>query len=88
MKSNLIIGICLIAIDEAHCVSQWGHDFRVTYRRLGYKLRQVFIHIPFMALTATATTQIRLDIIQSLGLKNAIITCSGLDRFVWIIVKS
>ncbi|XP_052813197.1 bifunctional 3'-5' exonuclease/ATP-dependent helicase WRN-like isoform X2 [Mya arenaria] len=73
------VGIDLIAIDEAHCVSQWGHDFRDAYRQLG-KLRALFPNVPIMALTATATPEVRLDICRSLKLKNPMVTCSGFDR--------
>ncbi|GLT28931.1 hypothetical protein SLA2020_038330 [Shorea laevis] len=58
-------GIALFAIDEVHCVSKWGHDFRPDYRRLSV-LRGNFIDIPLMALTATATVQVREDVINSL----------------------
>ncbi|KAL3831994.1 hypothetical protein ACJMK2_023678 [Sinanodonta woodiana] len=76
---NAKVGIDLIAIDEAHCVSQWGHDFRSAYRSLG-KLRNVFPQIPIMALTATATPEVRKDICRSLKLKNPIVICTGFDR--------
>ncbi|KAL5566038.1 hypothetical protein UlMin_029202 [Ulmus minor] len=71
-------GIALFAIDEAHCVSKWGHDFRPDYRRLSV-LRENFsacslkflkFDIPLMALTATATIQVRADILKSLSMKN------------------
>src|SRR5947207_426478 len=57
----------LIAIDEAHCISEWGHDFRPEYRQLA-KLRTHFPDVPIMALTATATEHVRDDIIKQLKL--------------------
>ncbi|KFM69975.1 Werner syndrome ATP-dependent helicase, partial [Stegodyphus mimosarum] len=76
---NEKIGITLFAIDEAHCVSQWGHDFRSSYRKLG-KLRSTFNHVPFMAVTATATPVVLNDICSSLNLVNPIRVCSSFDR--------
>jgi len=58
----------LLAIDEAHCISEWGHDFRPEYRRLA-ELRQHFPEVPLMALTATATERVRLDIVKQLRLR-------------------
>ncbi|KAJ7034020.1 ATP-dependent DNA helicase [Mycena alexandri] len=56
-----------LVIDEAHCISEWGHDFRAEYRRLGI-FRERFEDIPIMALTATATPAVQLDIIRTLGM--------------------
>lgn len=60
--------IDLLAIDEAHCVSKWGHDFRVQYRNL-WKLRSILKGVPVLAVTATATPQVQQDICSSLKLK-------------------
>lgn len=60
--------INLIAIDEAHCVSQWGHDFRPAYLKIA-KLKELFPNLPFLALTASATERVKEDIIKQLQLK-------------------
>ncbi len=73
------IPLALIAIDEAHCVSQWGHDFRPEYAALG-ELRQHFPEVPFIALTATADPQTREDIVQVLGLHHAQQYITSFDR--------
>ena len=69
----------LLAVDEAHCISQWGHDFRPEYAALG-QLRQRFPELPFMALTATADDTTRLDIVRLLGLNDPYIQVSSFDR--------
>lgn len=61
-------GVNLLAIDEAHCISEWGHDFRPEYRQLA-ELRQLFPTVPMMALTATATARVRHDIVTLLKLR-------------------
>ncbi|KAL2470842.1 ATP-dependent DNA helicase Q-like 4A [Abeliophyllum distichum] len=75
----LISGICLLAVDEAHCISEWGHDFRVEYKQLG-RLRDVLPNVPFVGLTATATEKVRSDIISSLKMKNPHVTIGSFDR--------
>jgi ATP-dependent DNA helicase RecQ len=69
----------LLAVDEAHCISQWGHDFRPEYRRLGEVRRTLGIP-PTIALTATATEEVRNDIIQRLQLREPTIVVTGFDR--------
>ena len=66
-------------IDEAHCVSQWGHDFRPDYQRL-HRLREQFSSVPFMALTATATPRVRQDILQQLRMVNTKWFLSSFNR--------
>ena len=69
----------LFAVDEAHCVSQWGHDFRPEYSRLG-EIRTKLGSPPCIALTATATEDVRNDIIRQLGLDSPTIVVTGFDR--------
>ena len=73
------IGLSLIAVDEAHCISEWGHEFRPDYRNLR-QLRADFPRVPVIALTATATDRVRDDIVEQLGLQRGRIFLSSFDR--------
>ncbi|GAB0095346.1 ATP-dependent DNA helicase [Sergentomyia squamirostris] len=76
---DLLPQLTLIAIDEAHCVSQWGHDFRPAFRALSF-IRKKAPGIPILAMTATATQRVREDIINTLGLINPQCRVTGFDR--------
>ncbi|EDP57845.1 ATP-dependent DNA helicase RecQ [Vibrio sp. AND4] len=71
--------LSMIAVDEAHCISQWGHDFRPEYAALG-QLKRQFSHVPFMALTATADDATRRDILERLQLNNPEVYLGSFDR--------
>lgn len=69
----------LVAIDEAHCISTWGHDFRPSYRKIS-SLRKQFPDIPILALTATAVPKVQKDVISSLSLQNPVILKASFNR--------
>lgn len=73
------VGVSLFAIDEAHCISQWGHDFRPDYMALAL-LKQRFAQVPVMALTATADAATRRDILQQLLLQQPLVHLGSFDR--------
>lgn len=76
---NETIGLSAFAIDEAHCLSEWGHDFRPEYRQL-CQIRQRYPYTPCLALTATATERVRDDICQQLQLRDPFINVSSFNR--------
>ncbi|MEZ7900747.1 MAG: ATP-dependent DNA helicase RecQ [Flavobacteriales bacterium] len=72
-------GVSFFAIDEAHCISEWGHDFRPEYRRLK-EIMSAIADVPVMALTATATPKVQIDIQKTLGMKDANVFKSSFNR--------
>lgn len=72
--------ISFIAVDEAHCISEWGHDFRPEYRRLKEMIDQINDKLPIIALTATATPKVQSDIVKNLGLNTPNIFISSFNR--------
>ena len=72
--------ISFFAVDEAHCISEWGHDFRPEYRRLREIMDQINKKIPVIALTATATPKVQSDIVKNLGLRDPKIFISSFNR--------
>jgi ATP-dependent DNA helicase RecQ len=72
-------GLTALAVDEAHCISEWGHDFRPEYRRLR-EVRETFADIPLLALTATATPRVREDILAQLELRDPAVFVASFNR--------
>jgi ATP-dependent DNA helicase RecQ len=72
-------GVRFVAVDEAHCISQWGHDFRPEYRQLG-RLREDFPGVSLHAFTATATDRVRRDIVSELRLRDPLVLVGSFDR--------
>jgi ATP-dependent DNA helicase RecQ len=78
-RASIQPGISAFVIDEAHCVSEWGHDFRPEYRQLA-TLRRRHPRVPFGAFTATATARVRADIVTQLALRNPAVHLSSFNR--------
>ncbi|WP_126248582.1 DNA helicase RecQ [Chitinophaga rhizosphaerae] len=72
--------ISFIAVDEAHCISEWGHDFRPEYRRLREMIEMISPNLPIIALTATATPKVQSDIVKNLELRSPEIFISSFNR--------
>ncbi|HNE64075.1 MAG TPA: RecQ family ATP-dependent DNA helicase, partial [Saprospiraceae bacterium] len=64
------VDLSFVAVDEAHCISEWGHDFRPDYRRIRDMINSIDRHIPIIALTATATPKVQTDIVKSLEMQD------------------
>ncbi len=74
------LNISFFAVDEAHCISEWGHDFRPEYRRLKEMMEEINNEVPIIALTATATPKVQSDIVKNLALRDAEILISSFNR--------
>lgn len=74
------LNISFFAVDEAHCISEWGHDFRPEYRRLREMMEMINPDAPMIALTATATPKVQSDILRNLGLRNPQVFISSFNR--------
>ena len=74
------LNISFFAVDEAHCISEWGHDFRPEYRRLKEMMNEIKPDAPIIALTATATPKVQSDIVKNLGLREPIVFISSFNR--------
>ncbi|HRP90410.1 MAG TPA: DNA helicase RecQ [Edaphocola sp.] len=74
------LDISFVAVDEAHCISEWGHDFRPEYRKLSDMIKEINGELPIIALTATATPKVQDDIVKNLDLKDPTIFISSFNR--------
>jgi ATP-dependent DNA helicase RecQ len=74
------LNVSFFAVDEAHCISEWGHDFRPEYRRLKEMMEEIDASVPIIALTATATPKVQSDIVKTLEMKKPTIFISSFNR--------
>ncbi|SHH39883.1 DNA helicase RecQ [Winogradskyella jejuensis] len=74
------VTISFMAVDEAHCISEWGHDFRPEYRNLRHIIKRIGDNIPIVGLTATATEKVQEDILKSLGIQDAVTFKASFNR--------
>jgi len=74
------LNVSFFAVDEAHCISEWGHDFRPEYRRLKEMMEEINNEVPIIALTATATPKVQSDIVKNLSLRDAEVLISSFNR--------
>ena len=72
--------LSFLAVDEAHCISEWGHDFRPDYRNLRFMLKQIDQDLPVIALTATATPKVQEDILKNLQITDAKVFKASFNR--------
>ncbi len=74
------LNVSFFAVDEAHCISEWGHDFRPEYRRLKEMMEEINPKVPIIALTATATPKVQSDIVKNLSLRDPLVLISSFNR--------
>ena len=74
------LNVSFFAVDEAHCISEWGHDFRPEYRRLKEMMEEINASVPIIALTATATPKVQSDIVKNLALRDPEVLISSFNR--------
>ncbi len=74
------LNVSFFAVDEAHCISEWGHDFRPEYRRLKEMMEEINANVPIIALTATATPKVQSDIVKNLSLRDPEVLISSFNR--------
>ena len=74
------LNVSFFAVDEAHCISEWGHDFRPEYRRLKEMMEEINPQVPIIALTATATPKVQSDIVKNLSLRDPMVLISSFNR--------